>query len=52
MVKIKKGLPQVIEEEISWVPGVEEDNLGCRNPGSADCNLAVCSDVCAGWTRY
>lgn len=38
--------------ETWWLPGVEEDILGCRNPGSAGCNLAESSGVCAGWTHY
>lgn len=37
---------------IWWLPGVVEGNLGCRNPGSAGCNLAVHSGACAGWTHY
>lgn len=38
--------------ETWWLPGAEEDILGYRSPGSAGCNLAVCSGVCAGWTHY
>lgn len=49
MVEEKNGENKKMEP---WqLPGVEEDILGCKNPGSASCSSER-SGACAGWTRY